>query len=46
MWYGVVGCVVTYVVGWLASLLISWLRPGPAARRQPVTEPLGTEKTP
>ncbi len=27
LWYGVVGCVVTYVTGWLASLIASFLRP-------------------
>jgi SSS family transporter len=31
MWYGVVGSVVTFVVGWLASVVISFLRPTPAA---------------
>jgi len=31
MWYGVVGCVVTFVVGCLASLVISLLRPAPIA---------------
>ena len=30
LWYGVVGCAVTLLVGWLASLLISLLRPNPA----------------
>ena len=27
LWYGVVGCAVTFVVGWLASLLLSFLHP-------------------
>jgi len=31
LWYGVVGCLVTLFVGWIASLLISWLRPASAA---------------
>jgi sodium-coupled monocarboxylate transporter 8/12 len=31
LWYGVVGCVVTVFVGWLASLLISLLRPAPVS---------------
>jgi sodium-coupled monocarboxylate transporter 8/12 len=37
LWYGVVGCVVTVVVGWLASLVISFLRPTslPAPTSQP-----------
>jgi Na+/proline symporter len=35
MWYGVVGCVVTFLVGWLASLLISFFRPAPLASREP-----------
>ena len=29
LWYGVVGCGVTFLVGWLASLLFSFLRPAP-----------------
>ena len=31
LWYGVVGCVVTVLVGWLASLLLSFLRPAPVS---------------
>ena len=27
LWYGVVGCTVTFVLGWLASLLLSFLHP-------------------
>jgi SSS family transporter len=35
LWYGVVGCAVTVVVGWLASLLLSFLRPAPVAAKRP-----------
>ena len=40
LWYGVVGCAVTVVVGWLASLLLSWLHPGAAVGQQPAAKPL------
>jgi sodium-coupled monocarboxylate transporter 8/12 len=35
LWYGVVGCVVTVLVGWLASLLLSFLRPAPVSASGP-----------
>ena len=42
LWYGVVGCAVTMLVGWLASLLLSFLRPASGAGQprlaQSVTE--------
>jgi sodium-coupled monocarboxylate transporter 8/12 len=44
LWYGVVGCGVTFVVGWLASLLLSLLRPAPAADPHALAQPLA-EKT-
>jgi SSS family transporter len=28
LWYGVIGCGATVLVGWLASLVVSWLAPG------------------
>jgi Na+/proline symporter len=31
LWYGVVGCAVTVCVGWLASLLLAFLRPAPVS---------------
>ena len=40
LWYGVVGCVITFVVGWLASLLISLFRPAPAPIPAPTAQPL------
>lgn len=43
LWFGVVGCAVTVFVGWLASLLLTFLRPAPAADRQAHAQPV-TEK--
>jgi len=45
LWYGVVGCAVTIFVGWLASLLISWLHPASAVGEQPARSPFVSEKT-
>src|ERR1041385_2682233 len=35
LWLGVVGCGVTVLVGWIASLLISFMRPPPNQRSPP-----------
>jgi hypothetical protein len=40
LWYGVVGCVVTVVVGWLASLLLSFLSPARVPAAAPALPPL------
>ena len=45
LWYGVVGCTVTFVVGWLASLVFSWLCPASAVGPQPMRQPLVSERT-